>query len=187
VKKQPERPVLITDAARSQDEQFRSRQIRYVTMMGLRAGCLIAGAILISVHPPLLPVWLVICALGMVILPWAAVLIANDRPARSKAERAASAAREQERQQAALAQHSAEEIEYITIDAEPVDVQRVDLQRVDAEPVDAEPAEHEPAGGERVGGKRRASAEPERESWAPAEPKPGGSAPAEPEREGKRR
>ena len=118
-------PVLITDAARSQDEQFRSRQIRYVTMMVLRAGCLIAGAILISTHPPLLPVWLIICALGMVILPWAAVLIANDRPARSKAERAAAAvAREQERQQAALSEHPAEEIEYITIDAEPVEGER---------------------------------------------------------------
>ena len=125
MKKQPERPVLITDAARSQDEQFRSRQIRYVTMMGLRAACLITGAILISAHPPLLPVWLIMCALGMVILPWAAVLIANDRPARSKAERAASAAaREQERQQASLAQHSAEEVEYITIDAEPVESER---------------------------------------------------------------
>jgi hypothetical protein len=125
VKKQPERPVLITDAARSQDEQFRSRQIRYVTMMGLRAACLIVGAILISAHPPLLSVWLVICALGMVILPWAAVLIANDRPARSKAERAtAAAAREQERQQAALAQHSSEEVEYLTIDAEPVEGDR---------------------------------------------------------------
>jgi hypothetical protein len=122
VKKQP---VLITDAARSQDEQFRSRQIRYVTMMGMRAGCLIAGAILISTHPPLLPVWLIICALGMVILPWAAVLIANDRPARSKAERAAAAfAREQEQQQAALSEHPAEEIEYITIDAEPIEAER---------------------------------------------------------------
>jgi hypothetical protein len=121
VKKQP---VLITDAARSQDEQFRSRQIRYVTMMGLRAACLILGAILISAHPPLLPVWLVMCAAGMVILPWAAVLIANDRPARSKAERAAAAAQEQERRQAALSQHSAEEVEYITIDAEPVEGER---------------------------------------------------------------
>jgi hypothetical protein len=127
VKKQP---VLITDAARSQDEQFRSRQIRYVTMMGLRAACLIVGAILISAHPPLLPVWLIMCAAGMVILPWAAVLIANDRPARSKAERAASAARERERQQAALTQHSAEPVEYITIDAEPVEGER----RVPAEP-----------------------------------------------------
>lgn len=118
-------PVLITDAARSQDEQFRSRKIRYVTMMGLRAGCLITGAILISAQPPLLPVWLIMCALGMVILPWAAVLIANDRPARSKAERAAAAAaREQEHQQAALAQQSAEEVEYITIDAEPIEGER---------------------------------------------------------------
>jgi hypothetical protein len=120
VKKQPERPVLITDAARSQDEQFRSRQIRYVTMMGLRAACLIAGAILISARPPLLGLWLILCAAGMVVLPWAAVLIANDRPARSKAERAA-AARQQQQEQPTLTQHSAEEVEYLTIDAEPVD------------------------------------------------------------------
>ena len=89
MKKQPERPVLITDAARSQGDQLRSREIRYVTMMGLRVACLIAGAILISVKPPLLPLWLILCAAGMVLLPWMAVLIANDRPAKSKAERAA--------------------------------------------------------------------------------------------------
>ena len=120
MKKQPERPVLITDAARSQDEQFRSRQIRYVTMMGLRAACLIAGAILISAQPPLLPVWLIMCAAGMVILPWAAVLIANDRPARSKAERAAAARAQQ--QQAALEQHSAEHMDYLIVDVDPLDV-----------------------------------------------------------------
>ena len=85
--KKQERPVLITDAARSQSEQLRSRQVRYVTMMGLRAGCLILGAVLISVRPPLLPLWLILCAAGMVFLPWAAVLIANDRPPKSKAER----------------------------------------------------------------------------------------------------
>jgi len=122
VKKQPERPVLITDAARSQDEQFRSRQIRYVTMMGLRAACLIAGAILISARPPLLALWLILCAAGMVLLPWAAVLIANDRPARSKAERATAARQQREQQQQpTLTQHSAEEVEYLTIDVEPVD------------------------------------------------------------------
>jgi hypothetical protein len=120
VKKPAERPVLITDAARSQNEQFRSRQIRYVTMMGLRAACLIAGAILISANPPLLPVWLTLCAVGMIVLPWAAVLIANDRPARSKAERAAAAA-EHEKQQPTLAQHSAEDVEYLTIDSEIVE------------------------------------------------------------------
>ena len=120
MKKQPERPVLITDAARSQSEQFRSRQIRYVTMMGLRAACLIVGAVLISARPPLLSVWLTLCAAGMVLLPWAAVLIANDRPARSKTERAAAAAQRQ-RPQPSLGQQSADEVEYLTIDAEPVD------------------------------------------------------------------
>jgi hypothetical protein len=87
VRKQQERPVLITDAARSQGEQLRSREIRYVTMMGIRVACLIAGAIVLSVRPPLLPLWLALCAVGMVLLPWMAVIIANDRPARSKAER----------------------------------------------------------------------------------------------------
>ena len=50
-------PVLITDAARSQADQFRSRQIRYVTMMGLRAVCLILGAVVISVRSALLSLW----------------------------------------------------------------------------------------------------------------------------------
>ncbi|GAA0551338.1 hypothetical protein GCM10010172_37020 [Paractinoplanes ferrugineus] len=111
--------VLITDAARSQDEQYRSRQIRYVTMMGARAACVILGAILVSVHPPLLGLWLIFCAAGMVFLPWAAVLIANDRPARSKEERAAAAA-ERDYEQAVLAQHAAEPepVEYLTIDGE---------------------------------------------------------------------
>lgn len=85
MKKQPERPVLITDAARSQDDQLRSRQIRYVSMMGVRTLCLITGAVLVSIRPPLLPLWLVLCALGMVLLPWMAVLIANDRPPKHKA------------------------------------------------------------------------------------------------------
>jgi arginine exporter protein ArgO len=120
VKKQP---ILITDAARSQNEQFRSRQIRYVTMMGLRAACLIAGAVLISVRPPWLGVWLVLCALGMVFLPWAAVLIANDRPARSKAERAAAAARREHEQTVLreLEADQADQVEYLTIDLQPTD------------------------------------------------------------------
>lgn len=108
--------MLITDAARSPGDQLRSREIRYVTMMSLRAACLITGAILISVRPPLLPVWLIMCAAGMVLLPWMAVIIANDRPARSKEERAAS--RRQAREPAPLEQHSAEEREHRTIDGD---------------------------------------------------------------------
>jgi hypothetical protein len=116
VKKQSERPVLITDAARSQREQLRSREIRYVTMMGLRISCLIVGAILIGLRPPLLPIWLILCAVGMVLLPWMAVIIANDRPARSKAERRASRRRGPHIR--AVEQHAAEEVRKRTIDGE---------------------------------------------------------------------
>jgi len=115
VKKQQERPVLITNAAQSPSDQLRSRQIRYVSMMGLRAVCLILGAVLISVQPPLLPLWLILCAAGMVFLPWAAVLIANDRPPKTKAEREAA---KPQPTQTVIEQHSAEEIKHRTIDAE---------------------------------------------------------------------
>jgi len=121
VKKQPDRAVLITNAARSQDDQFRSRQIRYVSMMAIRALCVIAGAVLVSVHPPLLALWLILCAAGMVFLPWAAVLIANDRPAKTKEERAADALARAPKPQVTLPQHSAEQQEYLTIDLESSD------------------------------------------------------------------
>jgi hypothetical protein len=111
---------LITNAARSQDDQLRSRQIRYVTMMSVRAGCLILGAVLISANVPLLPLWLALCALGMVLLPWMAVLIANDRPPKTKEERAADRAAREDVQRA-LGRHDNPEPEFITIDSEVVD------------------------------------------------------------------
>ncbi|AEV88002.1 hypothetical protein ACWT_6991 [Actinoplanes sp. SE50] len=115
MKKQPS--VLITDAARSPGDQLRSREVRYVLMMGTRVGCLILGGVLVSVRPPLLALWLVLCLAGMVFLPWAAVLIANDRPPKTKAERAADAAA-RERQQMALTEVVPEEREPVTIDSE---------------------------------------------------------------------
>ncbi|WP_250027131.1 DUF3099 domain-containing protein [Paractinoplanes maris] len=121
MKKQPDRAVLITDAAQSPDDQFRSRQIRYVSMMSIRAACLIVGAVLISVRPPWLGFWLILCAAGMVFLPWAAVLIANDRPPKTKAERAADALAREPKPQTTLPRHSAEAAEYLTIDLEPTD------------------------------------------------------------------
>jgi hypothetical protein len=116
VKKQQDRPWLITDAARSQREQLRSREIRYVTMMGLRLSCLIAGAVVISLRPPLLPLWLALCAAGMVLLPWMAVIVANDRLPLSKAER--GKLRRARQSSAALEQNSAEERDRRTIDGE---------------------------------------------------------------------
>ena len=116
MKKQPERPVLITNAARSQSDQLRSRQIRYVSMMSGRAACLIIGAVLVSVRPPLLPLWLVLCAIGMVFLPWAAVLIANDRPPKSRANPAAAPLVNPQR---ILDPQPAEDVRRRTIDVEP--------------------------------------------------------------------
>ena len=111
-------PTLITDAARSPAEQLRSRQIRYVSMMGIRALCLILGGILISLQVPLLPLWLGLCVLGMVALPWMAVLIANDRAPKTKAERRA-AAQPLSRQRSLGADDPRDQSPRRTIDLEP--------------------------------------------------------------------
>ncbi|MDM4718071.1 DUF3099 domain-containing protein [Micromonospora sp. WMMA1363] len=80
MKRQAYQPILITDAARSQDDQLNSRQKRYVLMMGIRVACVIVGAVLVGVQAPLLWLWLPMVALGMILIPWLAVLLANDRP-----------------------------------------------------------------------------------------------------------
>ena len=79
-----DRPVLITNAERSQDDQLHSREVRYLLMMSFRALCLVAAAVLVGVHAPLLWVWIPICLVGMVIVPWLAVILANDRPPRKR-------------------------------------------------------------------------------------------------------
>lgn len=70
-------PVLITEAAPSYEEEYAARKRKYLTMMLLRLPCLVLAGILHETW------WL---ALGFVLLsvplPWIAVLIANDRPAR---------------------------------------------------------------------------------------------------------
>jgi hypothetical protein len=79
--------VLITDAPENPEQELRRREIRYVTMMLTRAMCLVAGAVLISTKPPLWGLWLGFCVAGMVLLPWLAVILANDRPAKKRGER----------------------------------------------------------------------------------------------------
>jgi Flp pilus assembly protein TadB len=73
-------PVLITDAERSLDDQLRSRQVRYVLMMSIRAVCLVAAAVLVGTNAPLLWLWVPLCVVGMILIPWLAVILANDRP-----------------------------------------------------------------------------------------------------------
>jgi hypothetical protein len=77
------RPSVITAAQPSYDEQFRSRRRRYVIMMGMRIPFLIAAAVLYQT--PWLALTLIVISVP---LPWCAVLIANDRPARKPATRA---------------------------------------------------------------------------------------------------
>jgi hypothetical protein len=78
VKRAP-KPQLITDADRSPEQELRSREIRYVVMMGIRALCVIVGAVLVMLKVPLLPLWLGLCVAGAVLLPMSAVMLANDR------------------------------------------------------------------------------------------------------------
>jgi Flp pilus assembly protein TadB len=74
-------PVLITEAARSQNDQREERKRRYLLTMGMRIPFFIAAALF---HDPW---WVaVIIVVLSVPLPWIAVLMANDRPPR-KAEK----------------------------------------------------------------------------------------------------
>ena len=67
-------PVLITDAARSYEEELRVRKRRYALMMGMRVPCMVLAAVFYET--PWLAVTLLIISIP---LPWMAVLIANDR------------------------------------------------------------------------------------------------------------
>jgi hypothetical protein len=49
-----------------------------------RVVCLLIGGILISAKAPMLWLWLTLCAVGMAVLPWLAVILANDRPPKDK-------------------------------------------------------------------------------------------------------
>lgn len=73
-------PVLITAAAVSYQEQHALRRKKYAIMMSLRLPLLLAAVLSYQIW------WLALLFIVISIpLPWMAVLIANDRPAR-KAE-----------------------------------------------------------------------------------------------------
>jgi Flp pilus assembly protein TadB len=77
--KRARRPVLITDAELSPAEELRRRQTRYIVMMLLRTLCLILAAVLAGLQVPLLGLWVLLCLIGAVVLPWLAVVLANNR------------------------------------------------------------------------------------------------------------
>jgi hypothetical protein len=76
-------PVVITTAPESNDDEYDRRRKKYAIMMGLRALCVIAAAVTYQ--------WSLWLALGFIVggmvLPWCAVIIANDGPARRRVGR----------------------------------------------------------------------------------------------------
>lgn len=74
-----QQPTLITEAELSYADQFRIRRRRYVIMMAMRVPFLIAAAA--TYHTPWLAITLICVSIP---LPWMAVLVANDRPARKQ-------------------------------------------------------------------------------------------------------
>lgn len=68
-------PVLITEAAPSLHDQHRARKRRYVITMAVRAVCLILATVFYQT------LWVMgVFAILAIILPWIAVMVANDRP-----------------------------------------------------------------------------------------------------------
>ena len=118
MKRQAYQPILITYASRSQDDQLTSRQKRYVLMMGVRVACLVVGAVLVGVKAPLLWLWLPLCGLGIVLIPWLAVLLANDRPPKEQ-HRLAGKFQSRHRDETPPMSLPAEERPHKVIDAEP--------------------------------------------------------------------
>ncbi|WAX57386.1 DUF3099 domain-containing protein [Jatrophihabitans cynanchi] len=77
---QRDQPALITTAHESADEEYDRRRKRYAIMMGIRAVCVLAAALTYRVS-----IWLALAFLvGGAVLPWCAVLIANDGPPRKR-------------------------------------------------------------------------------------------------------
>ena len=72
-------PVLITEAEPSQDDQHAARKKRYVITMLIRGVSLVLAAATYQI------VWLMLifAVLGTV-LPWIAVVMANDRPPKKR-------------------------------------------------------------------------------------------------------
>ena len=76
-------PVLITTAAERSDDEYDRRRTKYAIMMTLRAVCVIAAAVTYRVSILLALAFVV----GGMVLPWCAVIIANDRPAKKRRDK----------------------------------------------------------------------------------------------------
>ncbi len=75
-----DQPVLITSAPQSNADEFDRRKKRYAIMMAIRALCVIGAAATYQLSTALA----VGFAIVGVVLPWCAVIIANDGPPKKR-------------------------------------------------------------------------------------------------------
>ena len=75
-----DQPLLITNVPVSSDEEYDRRRKKYAIMMAIRAACVVAAGCTYRVSVVLALAFVV----GGMFLPWCAVLIANDRPAKKR-------------------------------------------------------------------------------------------------------
>jgi predicted MFS family arabinose efflux permease len=75
-----DQPTLITTAPESNDDEYDRRRKKYAIMMAIRCVCVIAAACTYRFSVLLALAFVV----GGMFLPWCAVLIANDVPARKR-------------------------------------------------------------------------------------------------------
>ncbi len=68
--------MLITEAPVNADDEFDHRRKRYLITMIIRALCVVGAACTFNISGWLAAAFVV----GAMVLPWCAVLIANDRP-----------------------------------------------------------------------------------------------------------
>ncbi|MDQ2796491.1 MAG: DUF3099 domain-containing protein [Actinomycetota bacterium] len=73
-------PPLITSVPESSDDEYDRRRKKYAIMMTLRAICVLAAACTYRLSIVLALAFVV----GGMVLPWCAVIIANDGPARKR-------------------------------------------------------------------------------------------------------
>lgn len=73
-------PVLITTAPERSDDEYDRRRKKYAIMMALRAVCVVLAAVTYRTS-----LWLALAFIvGGIVLPWCAVIIANDGPAKRR-------------------------------------------------------------------------------------------------------
>lgn len=74
-------PALITSARANNDDDYDRRRKRYAVMMAIRAVCVLAAALTYQIS-----IWFALAlVLAGAIIPWCAVIIANDRPPKRRA------------------------------------------------------------------------------------------------------